>query len=304
MLYCLGAVSAVMLSASCSDVNTENKDDKAGVVSEIKLDRSKLGSGQPFTISANYIAGKSDRSIMVKDEYGISHEMKVEGNIAKCKLAGVASGKHTYEIVVNATSGQETYPVGFSVEQADVRNSFWSDNKEITEENMPGGKVDGSVYMLTEKEFYSHGYFYTDSMNGSIETSSNPRYVFYYFDAEDKLESVRYAVPVPDTVNKNFAKYMLLHANKISKMEVMTLDGFSFRENSAITEEERTVADKFVSSKGVLTTEEEGVIAEAVKTGKLALIMNLKGAKTTCTMQYNKSEKGGFIIAYIFTPVK
>lgn len=176
--------SLMMLAPSCSSEDSPEETPiipEVGNFGEIKFDREKFGYGQTFTASCQLPTTSTNISDLTYSWY-INGELLEENTVSNGtssitftlptpNLINFTPSEYKIELKASTTSEAKLpAPATATVkpQYTDAYLSFWGDNVELTQKNVPGLTGSNDVYTVTMKD-----YILTNNDNASTQSTYN-----------------------------------------------------------------------------------------------------------------------------------
>lgn len=183
-LFIFSFLIATALFASCEKDQTPKL--TPAEPGQITMDRTKVGAGQPVTLTCPISLGENVKSYEVRWKYpsGISSEpVQLEDGKAILKDYTPSSAGHYILACTVSSLGDGGFEnkeatIEFDVVNCDFKTSFWGDNLNDTKRNAPGiQKLEGQsdVYFLISKDannnqIFTYYVFSNDKLSQGLES--------------------------------------------------------------------------------------------------------------------------------------
>lgn len=183
-LFIFSFLIATALFASCEKDQTPKL--TPAEPGQITMDRTKVGAGQPVTLTCPISLGENVKSYEVRWKYpsGISSEpVQLEDGKAILKDYTPSSAGHYILACTVSSLGDGGFEnkeatIEFDVVNCDFKTSFWGDNLNDTKRNAPGiQKLEGrsDVYFLisedaNKNQIFTYYVFSNDKLSQGLES--------------------------------------------------------------------------------------------------------------------------------------
>lgn len=183
-LFIFSFLIATALFASCEKDQTPKL--TPAEPGQITMDRTKVGAGQPVTLTCPISLGENVKSYEVRWKYpsGISSEpVQLEDGKAILKDYTPSSAGHYILTCTVSSLGDGGFEdkeatIEFDVVNCDFKTSFWGDNLNDTKRNAPGiQKLEGQsdVYFLisedaNKNQIFTYYVFSNDKLSKGLES--------------------------------------------------------------------------------------------------------------------------------------
>lgn len=289
------ALAASMLGLySCSEEGTEIKSTPAQI-GNIKLDRDKIGSFQPFTAYTKVNWGinvMNEKATWIYNGTSYNAATDDEGT-SVAQFMGMPAGTYdlTFKVEFNGYETKNDFTekkTTVNVVACDVRNSFWNEKKDESLRNiyyyyLPEGVANENAdkTMLQYKEKCTYG------MEEKVEFGGE-RLATYIFDAKSKdyLQSIATSVELASAGKTEKAMADLnTHINNMKEYDDVTMVAYdySITEGASLTDKEKELAENF--KQGKIEDAADATLANALLVNKLTLHIEGKTEKTAIQIQ-------------------
>lgn len=291
----LFAIAANILGLySCSEEGTEIKSTPAQI-GNIKLDREKIGSFQPFSASVKVNWGinvANEKAFWIYNGNSYNAATDDEGT-SVAQLKGMPEGTYdlTFKVEFDSYETKEDFTekkTTVNVTACDVRNSFWNERKDESLRNIYYFYLtDGTAIENNDKTMLQFHEKCTYGMEEKVECGGE-RLVSYIYDTDTKdyLQSIATSVELATAGKAEKAMADLnTHINNMKEYDDVTMlaYNYSITEGSSLTAEEKELAEKF--RQGKIEDAADAALAKALLANKLTLNIEGKTTKTSIQIQ-------------------
>lgn len=279
-LFIFSFLIATALFASCEKDQTPKL--TPAEPGQITIDRTKVGAGQPVTLTCPISLGENVKSYEVRWKYpsGISSEpVQLEDGKAILKDYTPSSAGHYILACTVSSLGDGGFEnkeatIEFDVVNCDFKTSFWGDNLNDTKRNAPGiQKLEGQsdVYFLISK----------DASNNQIFT--------YYVFSNDKLSKGLESL-IANNLRpiRNRVKASTL---PIAESYSLSFSGF-WKEGVVETTQQEAILAKMMADPSLknISPQEIDILYEPVLKGDLTMEFTCSNGSTNSVLTIEKQE--------------
>lgn len=317
---------ASMFITSCSEEDTTQYS-TAGTLSEINVDRTKIGTYQWFTVSGSYKSGStlSSEKLYISIDGGLTSPITLSNNTSavdfSVALHLTTPGKHylTVSASCNGIFNDGTYQQNvemtkeIDVVSSDIRCNFWNETREETLHNLACYSTlreSGEDLVINEEDLYGTIDYSSEAHMEASQVSSiynmyADRTVTYKFDGNQTLNEIRYICTPQD---QSATKYVTNLTQRVHHMQ-SEYNFVSYSSNASqinLTPEETTAVEACVANINagqVNNLDPNGEIGNLIKNKGLTLqgLFRSKDGKTVGGIStFYSSNK--FSILVVFQP--
>lgn len=280
-LFTFSFLIATALFASCEKDQTPKL--TPAEPGQITMDRTKVGAGQPVTLTCPISLGENVKSYEVRWKYpsGISSEpVQLEDGKAILKDYTPSSAGHYILACTVSSQGDGGFEnkeatIEFDVINCDFKTSFWGDNLNDTKRYVPGiQKLEGQsdVYFLISKD-------------------ANKNQIFtYYVFSNDKLSKGLESL-IADNLRP------IRNRVEASTLPVTGSYGLSFssiwKDETSKTTQQEAILDKIMadpSLKSIKNYEEIDILSEPILKGDLTMEFTCSNGSTNSVLTIEKQK--------------
>lgn len=280
-LFIFSFLIATALFASCEKDQTPKL--TPAEPGQITMDRTKVGAGQPVTLTCPISLGENVKSYEVRWKYpsGMSSEpvQLVDGKAILKDYTPSSAGHYMLACTVSSLGDggfeNKEATIEFDVVNCDFKTSFWGDNLNDTKRNAPGiQKLEGQsdVYFLISKDasnnqIFTYYVFSNDKLSKGLESL-----------IADNLRPIRNRVkastlPIAESYSLSFSSIWKDETSKTTQQEAIL---------------EKITADP--SLKSIKNYAEIDILSEPILKGDLTMEFTCSNGSTNSVLTIEKQK--------------